>query len=127
MYGASPVVCVFTRTTSEPLTSLVKQVDAAIAKNSSLKSFVVYLTDDPDKDAATLKSLAAECGLKSVPLTITDDVGGPPSYRLSPDAEVTVLMWRGGQVKVNHAFAPGQLTTAEVDVILADLPKILGN
>lgn len=117
----------FTRTTSEPLTSLVKQVDAEINKNGKLKSFVVYLTDDPDKDAAILKKMATTSGLKNVPLTITDDAGGPPSYSIAKDAEVTVLMWRGGKVAANHSFAAGKLDEAGVAAIVADLPKITTN
>ena len=121
------MVCVFARQTSEPLASLVKQIDAEIAKNSQLKSFVVFLTDDADETASKLKEMAEECGLKNVPLTVVENPAGPPHYKIAQDADVTVMMWRGTQVKANHAYPKGGLTESEVKSIMADLPKILND
>jgi hypothetical protein len=119
------VVCIIARQTSGPLTSLVKSIDAEIAKNQALKSFVVLLTDDADKTATTLKEMAADCRLKSIPLTLVADTGGPPAYAIAKDADVTVMMWTGHSVKVNHAYKKGGLDEAEVKKIVAGLPKIL--
>jgi hypothetical protein len=109
------------------LTSLVKQLDAKIGENPELKSFVVYLTDaDGEQQVVrTLRELASEHGIDNIPLTLMDDPGGPPSYKLSEGAEVTVLMWRGVKVRAKHAYGPGELTEADAGRILADLPKIL--
>ena len=49
------MVCVFARKTSEPLTSLVKQIDEKIGENGKLKSFVVVLTQKGDQTAEELK------------------------------------------------------------------------
>ena len=46
------MVCVFARKTSEPLASLVKQIDEKIGENNKLKAFVVVLTERTDKTAA---------------------------------------------------------------------------
>lgn len=119
------MVCVFARETSEPLASLVKAVDAEIAKNSKLKSFVVVLTDDGDATAATLRTLAKECGVKHIPLTLVESPSGPPAYKIAKDADITVMMWKGIEVMANHAYKKGDLTEAEVKTIVADLPKIL--
>jgi hypothetical protein len=121
------VVCVIARGTSEPLTSLVKKVDAEIAKHKSLKSFVVVLTDDADKTSETLKKMAADCRLKSVPLTLVESPAGPPAYKIAEDADVTVMMWNKHKVEVNQAFPKGKLTAAEVDSIMAAIPKILSD
>ena len=67
------MVCVFARKTSEPLTSLVKQIDSKIGENNKLKSFVVILTRDGDRAAENLKKLAADAGVKNVPLTVHRD------------------------------------------------------
>jgi hypothetical protein len=119
------VVCVFARQTSAPLASLVKSLDAEIAKNESLKSFVVVLTDDADKTSATLKELADQCGVKNIPLTLVESPSGPPSYKIAQNADVTVMLWRGTEVKANHAYARGALTEADVKTIISELPKIL--
>ena len=49
---------IFAREVSDPLTSLVKKIDEATAKNSSCRmgSFVVFLSDDVQK---TYEELAA--------------------------------------------------------------------
>ncbi len=45
------MVCVFARKTSEPLASLVKQIDKKIGENDQLKSFVVVFERGPRQDA----------------------------------------------------------------------------
>jgi hypothetical protein len=120
------VVCVFARKTSEPLASLVKKIDKKIDENEKLKSFVVILTKDGDKTKEDLKKLAQDAGIKHVPLTMHQDPVGPPDYEIAKDADFTVLMWKKHSVKANHAFK-GELTEGEIDTVLGDLSKILGD
>ena len=120
------MVCVFARKTSEPLTSLVKQIDQKIGENGQLKSFVVITTKQKDTTADELRKLAQDASIKKVPLTMFGDPGGPPDYELAKDADITVLMWKEHRVKVNHAYK-GELTDKDVQTIVADIPKILGD
>ena len=87
------MVCVFARKTSEPLASLVKQIDEKIGENGKLKSFVVIVPKKGEKPADDLKKLAKDAGIKHVPLTIGESPDGPPDYELAKDADITVLMW----------------------------------
>jgi hypothetical protein len=119
------VVCVFARKTSEPLASLVKQIDEKIGENKTLKSFVVILSQEGEKTADDLRTLAKEASIENVPLTIHGDPAEVPDYELSKGADVTVLMWSGHKVKVNHAFK-GELTEENIRTIVADIPKVLG-
>lgn len=121
------MVCVFARNTTGPLTSLVKQIDSQIAKNDALKAFVVVLTEDADKTSASLKTLAKEQGVKNVPLTLVASKAGPPDYQIAADADVTVMMWKGGKVRVNHAYAKGKLTEADVKTIVSEASKLVGD
>jgi hypothetical protein len=114
------------RQTAGPLTSLVKSLDAESIKHKALKSFVVVLTDNAEKTAATLKAMAADTKIENVPLTLVAEPGGPPDYEIARDADVTVMMWTQHTVKVNRAYRKGGLTEAEVARIIAELPKILG-
>ena len=99
------MVCVFARKTSEPLASLVKKIDEKIGENSTLKAFVVVLTERTDKTtAAELKKLAANAGIKNVPLTLHQDPGGPADYEIARDADITVMMWKG--IKVGEPATP---------------------
>jgi hypothetical protein len=126
-YGGNPVVAVFTHQIDDKVTSLVKKVDAEVAKNKDkrMKAFVVLLTDDPDHAETKLKALAEKNNIQNVPLTIFDGPMGPLDYKLSEKADVTVLMWNKSDVKVNHAFAPGQLDSDAISAVLKDTSKIL--
>jgi hypothetical protein len=106
------------------LTSLVKSLDSQIAKNAALKSFVVILNDE-DETANGLKALAKKAGITNVPLTMWPTPHGPVPYQIHKDADITVLMWCGSQVKVSHAYKKGDMTEADIKRMVAELPKIL--
>ncbi len=120
------MVCVFARKTSEPLASLVKQIDSKIGENGRLKSFVVILSRDVEQTAEDLRKLAKDAGITHVPLTIHGDPAEVPDYELSKDADVTVVMWKGHKVKASHGFK-GELTDDNLRAIMADVPKVLGD
>lgn len=120
-YGGSPVAAVFARKDSEALTALVKQLDAAGSKG--LKSFVVYLSDDENRPNQA-KALADKLDLKNTVLAV-DNVTGPKAWTISKDADVTVVLYNRRKVEANHTFAEGKLDSRAVELIVADLPKIL--
>lgn len=117
----------FAREVTDDLTSLVKQIDAVVAKNEDKKmaSFVVLLTEDVDEVAPKLEEIAEKQKIANTPLTIFDGTAGPPSYKIAKDADVTVLMWVGQSVKVNHALAKGELKADTIKKIVADTAEIL--
>ena len=122
------MVCVFARTTSEPLASLVKQIDEKIGENGKLKSFVVIMTKDGDKTAeVSAKSRVSGAGVKHVPLTMIGEKDGPPAFMRSPRM---LSSWPDAgsalKVKVNHAYK-GELTDKDVATILSGIPKVLAN
>jgi hypothetical protein len=124
--GNNPVVCVFARRITAPVTSLFQRLEARIASGKDgLKALVVFLTDDPKETATKLETLAAQCALENVPLTLVNNPYGPQDYKIADDAEVTILMWKGPTVRVNRAYARGAMTEADVKEILLDLPKVL--
>ena len=108
---------VFTRTTSDNLTSLVKKLD-----KTKVNSFVVFLSDDEDL-GDKVKALAEKEGIKKTSLTI-DNVAGPKAYNVAKDAEVTVVLYNNRKVESNHAFKKGELNEKGIKAVLADLPKI---
>src|SRR5262245_46966652 len=116
---------IFAREVSDPLTSLVKKIDAATSKNSSARmgSFVVFCTDDEGLEGK-LKELAKKEGLKKTILTI-DNPSGPGSYKIAKDAAVTVVFYNRHNVKVNYAFKKGELKDSDVEKIVADVAKIV--
>jgi hypothetical protein len=121
------VVNVFAREITDNLTSLVKQIDEKIGANSDQKmaGFVVLLTDDPDAAEPRLKELAEKHKIENTPLTVYDGLAGPEDYKIAEKADVTVMMWVGGEVKVNHVFQKGKLDKKAVAQIVKDTAKIL--
>jgi hypothetical protein len=120
------VVCVFARKTSEPLTSLVKQIDKKIDENGKLKSFVVIMTKDSANTKEALSKLATDAGVKHVPLTMIGEKDGPPDYEISSDADITVLMWKNHKVKVNQAYK-GELAEKDIESIVSGIPTVLSD
>ena len=126
-YGERPVVSIFVRKMDENTAKLVKQVDDVVGKHEDKKmaAFVTVLADDPDAQEATLKKTADEQKIAHTPLTVFENAVGPTKYKIDEKASVTVMMWVDNNVKVNHAFAEGELTEASIAKIIEDTAKIL--
>jgi hypothetical protein len=124
-FSANPTTAVFARSIDSNLTSLVKQLDATIAKDDSkkLRAFVVLLTEDADKVAKDLEKLAEKENIKNVPLTLVEGPAGPPEYKIAKEAEITVLGWNG-PVKFNHAFKKGEIAKKDIETIVGDVQKL---
>jgi hypothetical protein len=124
-HGTSPVAMVFARGVSPGLTRLIKQLDAATAKNSdkNMGSFVVFLSDKEDL-ANQLKKVARDANVKHTVLAI-DNPAGPEKYDVSRDADVTVVLYSRHNVIANHSFRKGELNDTAIGKIMANVPKIL--
>lgn len=123
--GARPVAVIFAKAVTPEVAQLLKKIDTATAihKEHGLGSYAVICNDTPGLDRQLL-ALAQQMQVQNTILT-TYKAGGPAKYHLSPDAEVTVLLYNHFTVKANHAFKSGELTPAAMDAILADLGKML--
>ena len=122
------MICVFARKIDGPLTSLVKQINEEVGKNTDkkLSAFVVFLTDDTDELKPQVEKLAEKEKIANVPLTIGEIPAGPPAYKIDKDAEVTVMLWKGFKVESNFAFKAGGLHKEQIAAVIKDIPKILG-
>jgi hypothetical protein len=123
--GDRPVAMIFARECSEPLTKLIKEIDQATAKNKDAKmgSFVVFLSDSQDLEDK-LKEVAKKENLEQTVLSI-DNPAGPKGYNVSKDADVTVVLYKERNVKVNRAFRKGELKDKDVEQIVKDISKIV--
>ncbi len=113
------------------MTGLVKKMDRLL-ENPGTKGprppgvFILFDSKVNGLDNQ-LRQIADKKGLKQVSLCI----GGPPGdYEVSPDAEVTVVIYnpaRRGQQKVlaNFALRKGELDDAKIDAIVGALCEAL--
>jgi hypothetical protein len=122
-----PVVSIFAKEVNDELAALIKEVDATVGKNTEkeMAAFVVVLSDEPAAQEDKLKEVAKKQGLKHVPLTTFNDATGPRSYKLSRDADVTVMMWVNGTLQVNEAYKKGQLSKEKIAGVVQNTSKIL--
>ena len=110
------------------MSSLLKQLDAAVANNkdADLRSVAFFLTDDTDATEAKLKELAEKEKISdNIPLTLVEGVAGPPAYKIHQEADLSVMLYTKGTVVSNFAFKSGELDEKKVKAIVAELPKIL--
>lgn len=119
---------IFARKSDGHLASLVKKLDEALAEHSGQKlaAFVNFLGDDADALTTAAKELAKEHEIANVALVVpADQPNGPEDYAISPDAELTVMLYRRMEVKANHVLPEDGLTEETEKAILEDLSKIL--
>jgi hypothetical protein len=101
------------------LASLVKQIDST----KGINSFVIFLSDEENiKDVAV--KFAETNKVKNTVFAI-DNVAGPKNYQIGKNAEITVLLYTGGEVKANHAYRKSDFNAKAVAAIVKDIPKIL--
>ncbi len=115
-----PAVILFAHTPSAPLAALVRGLDRALVQNKAadLRAWVTFLGEDESSLAPKILAWARRNAIRSVPLAVFEDVDGPPSYRLSREADVTVLLSVRQKVVHNFAWRAGELTQERVSEIL---------
>jgi hypothetical protein len=79
-------------------------------------------------DAAALKTSAKDFEKKhkvgSIALVVPNDQpNGPKGYKISEDADVTIIIARDGKVTANHALAADALDAKAIEKIVADAKK----
>lgn len=121
-----PAVIVFARHLDDPLGKLVSGLDKALVdhKAAELRAWVTFLADDQSAMDSKILEWAKQQAVKGVPLAVFEDVGGPPSYKLSREAEVTVLLFVKQKVVRNFAFRAGEWNDERVKEILKAVPDI---
>lgn len=124
--GNNPVAVVFARSADCPQTvKLLKKLDQITGENekAEMGSYAVYLSDD-DKVADHLAKLVKKEGLKNLIISV-DNPAGPAKYKISKDADITVLLYTEHKVKANHTFKKGEIKDSDIETIAKDVSKIL--
>jgi hypothetical protein len=122
-----PAVVVFARHLDDPLAKLVSGMDKALVDNrkAELRGWVTFLNDDQVTFDPQVVEWAKKHAIRNVPLAVFEDVAGPPTYKLSRDADVTVLLFTKHKVLSNFAFRNGELTDERIAEVLKAIPALL--
>jgi hypothetical protein len=150
-FNLDPVVMVFAREPAEgkdgPLNELLRQLNEAVEKHSDkrLSAGAIILSPaarssvtDPGetdpakliKEAADREALLAKLGeradkVKNV-IVACMPPEGPKGWNISPESDVTVVVYRRLKVLDTFAFAPGQLRDEDAEAILQKVRDRLG-
>ena len=126
-YGNQPVVSIFAKEMTEEVAQLSKELDNVVAKNRDQKmaGFVVVMTEDPEKAEASLTAAAAKHKISQLPLTTFKGTSGPSGYKLNSKADVTVMMWVEGKVKVSQGLNKGDLNKETIAKLVSETKTIL--
>lgn len=128
-YEERPVVLIFARKTSANLGRLVAELDKAVVKHADkrLGAIVALIGAKRESLHARAKRLGTKHKIQKIPIIVPvkEIENGPADFKLNPKAELTVMIYVEGKVKVNRAFAAGGLGKKEIQSVLRDLAKIL--
>jgi len=126
-----PAVLVFARRTDENTGRLLRTVRDAVREHQSQKLFAwfVFLAEPSTAAQTEMESaayrFAAENTASALPISVLGEPQGPPGYRIAPDAEVTVVLFRSGKVISNRAYRAKEWTSKAAEGALKDLPRLL--
>ena len=126
--GGRPVVMVFARSADEKLAKLLKKIEEEVEEHQAekLASFVNMIGTDAESLKKAAAEFAAKHGLKRIAFVVPDDTQhGPPDLKIAPDADVTVICYKGGTVQANHAFAKGALSDEKIDAVVEASCKLV--
>jgi hypothetical protein len=119
--GSRPVVMVFARSADEKLAKFLKELDEEIEEHQDKKltAFVNMIGADAESLKKAAADFVAKHDIKRVAFVVPEDTkDGPENLKIAPDADVTVICYKEGEVQANHAFAPGGLSDEKIDVIV---------
>jgi hypothetical protein len=119
--GAKPVVMIFARTADEKLAKLLKKIEEEIEEHQDdkLMGFVNMIGADAESLEKASADFVAKHGIKRLAFVVPEDAeNGPPDFKIAPDADLTVVCYKEGKVKANHAFAKGGLTDEKIDAVV---------
>ena len=124
--GARPQVMVFTRSGSDKVVKLVKELDGQLAahEDAQLRAFVNVLGESKDAAMDEAKKLAAASKASQVPFVVPNEFeNGPEDYGINPKAELTILIANESKVVSNVAVA--SIKDLDIDSVLAQVKKVV--
>jgi len=124
-YGSRPMVLVFARETGGRVPELLEAIDKTVGANedSRLKGLLTLM----GKNASDLKEdaskIAEATNVKFVPIAVAEEAKtGPMNYKLSDDAEVTIILAIDSQVVATHTSDAAKI---DVKSIIREVTEML--
>lgn len=119
--GKRPVVMVFARSADEKFAKFMKELEKELEEHADdqLTAFVNMIGTDEESLKKAAADFVAKHDIKRIAFVVpTNAENGPENMKLAPDADITVVCYKEGEVKANHAFAKGGLSDEKIDAIV---------
>jgi hypothetical protein len=119
--GNRPVVMVFARSADEKFAKFLKNLEGELEEHADekLTAFVNMIGTDEESLKKAAADFVAKHDIKRIAFVVpTNAENGPDNMKIAPDADVTVVCYKGGEVKANHAFAKGGLSDEKIDALV---------
>ena len=119
--GKKPVVMVFSRSADEKFAKFLKKLEAELEEHADqqLTAFVNMIGTDTESLKKEAADFAAKNGITRIAFVVPEEAeNGPEDFNIAPDAEITVVCYKGGTVKANHAVAKGGLNDDAIDAMV---------
>lgn len=122
-----PTIIVFARSASDPLGKLVHEIDRVVKKHAmaDVRAWATFLADDAGPLEPKLIAWSQKHATGAVPITIFEDAVGPPAFRVSREADVTLMISRNAKVAATFAFRAGELTPAAIEAIIRSADSVV--
>jgi hypothetical protein len=126
-----PAVLVFARHPDEATARLLRELRDAVREHEKAKLFgwMVFLaqadTDSERELERQAYGFAKQNNATALPVSVLGDPQGPPGYLISPDAEVTVIVFQRAKVLYNHAYRAREWSSKTAASALKELPRLL--
>jgi hypothetical protein len=110
-FGTRPVAMIFATKPTDTIAALLQPIEKGAVETSKTKEVgaCLVITNSNEDIKNALNKLADKENYKQVVLAMIE-TAGVKRYQLHPDAEVTVLLYSKGVVRVNHAYKAGGFT-----------------
>lgn len=111
-WKGAPTLVVFVHELTRPVAQLLRKLDEHRSKRDALRSIIVLLGDDPNKNERYAPVLQGIMKFKSVLGVSSDGKEGPGSWGLNREVQVTVVLAKDNLVAGNWAITVPNETDA---------------
>jgi hypothetical protein len=119
--GNKPVVMIFARTADKPLAKLINELEGEIEEHedAQLSSFVNMIGADNDSLKTAAMKFVEDNNIKRVAFVVPEDSkNGPDDFKISPEADMTIVCYKSGKVVTSHALKKGELDDGKISAIV---------
>ena len=119
--GNRPVVMIFARTADESLAKLIDELEEELKEHEAdkLTGFVNMIGGDAESLKAAAAKFVKDNGIERFAFVVPEDAeNGPGNLNIAPEADLTVVCYKGGKVMASHAFKKGELNGDTIGAIV---------